>query len=193
MHRRSVVIAILGVLPPLILVAWSANQTLKQFYDPCFQWGMPTEASLSLSPEDPYRSIGGTAETKDQAVMRLILIHGGIVIASLLGVLGVLIVRPVVSVLGAGLILLESIPLVFSFGWLTVFASGLLLVASRDSASISPTATLARRAIGSLSGVAVLPFLPGLLSLAPVSFVWVAALLFVVAVGWWPMPKPKTS
>ena len=76
-----------------------------------------------------------------------------------------------------------------SFGWLTVFASGMFLAASRDSASVNGAAALGARAIGYLGGMAVLRFVPALLGGVPLSFVWVAALLFVAAVGCWPMPR----
>jgi hypothetical protein len=92
---------------------------------------------MHISPESPCRSVGGTSETKLYAVVRLLLVHGGILIASVLGIMGAFIRRPVLLVLGAGLMFLESVPLIFSFAWLTVFVSGLFLLAARAGAPVS--------------------------------------------------------
>jgi hypothetical protein len=64
--------------------------------------------------------MGGTLETKAQAVVRLTLVHGVILTASFLGVLGALLSRPFLSVLGAGLVFLEAIPLIWSFPSATI-------------------------------------------------------------------------
>jgi hypothetical protein len=188
MRFSAVAIALVAVLLPVLMVSWSLSQTLPQFSDPCFQWGISQRGSMHISPAGPCHAMGGTSETKAQAVVRLTLIHGGILIASLLAILGALWSRPLLSVLGAGLIFFESIPLIFSFAWLTVFVSGLFLLAARESAQVHGAAKLGMRLMGSLGGLAALMYMPSLLGGPPLFLVFlVIALAFVAVVGWWPV------
>ena len=194
MRFSGVAISLLAVLPPLLLVSWSLSRTLPQFSDPCFQWGISQRGSMHLSPRGPCRAMGGTSETKAQAVVRLTLVHGGILIASLLAVLGALLSRPLLSVLGAGLMFFESIPLISSFAWLTVLVSGLLLLAARERAALQGSARIGTRLIGSLGGFAALMYLPLLLAGPPLFLVFlVIALTFVAIVGWWPAPRVRNE
>jgi hypothetical protein len=188
MRSPAVAIAILGALPALLLVTWSSSRTISQFWDPCFQWGISHRGSMHISPGGPCRAMGGTSETKAQAVVRLTLVHGGILIASLLAILGALLSRPLLSVLGAGLIFFEAIPLIWSFAWLTVFVSGLFLLAARKSAPVHGAAKMGTRVIGSVGGLAALVYMRSLLEGPPLFFVFlVIALVFVAVVGWWPV------
>ena len=188
MRYRAVVIALLAALPPVLVVAWSLGQSLPQYSDPCFQWGLSQPASMHISPEAPCRVVGGTSETKLRFLVRLVLVHGGILIACLLGILGALLARPFLSVLGAGLIFLESIPLIFSFAWLTVFVSGLFLLAARTGAPVQGAAKVGTRLIGSLGALAVLVYLPSLLKGGPLFLLFLLiALAFVEIIGWWPV------
>lgn len=108
--------------------------------------------------------------------------------ASLIGVLGAWRTRPFLTVLGAGLMFLESIPLVFSFAWLTVLASGLFLVAARESAPLQRAARIGARLIGSLGALAVLVILPSLLKGTPLFLLLLLiALAFAAVAAWWPL------
>ncbi len=188
MRYRAVVIALLAALPLVLLVAWSLPRTLSRFFDPCFRWGVSQPATVHISPESPCRSVGGTSETKLHAVVRLLFVHGGILLAIVLGLLGAFISRPFLSVLGAGLIFLESVPLIFSFAWLTVFVSGLFLLAARAGAPVQGGAKTGSRLIGSLGALAGLAYLPSLLKGAPLFLIFlVIALAFVAVIGWWPV------
>jgi len=149
---RNVIIASLGALPLTILTVWFASQTLRQFFDPCIRWGVQPESTLELAPNGQCRSIEGVGETRSRAVTRLVVIHGGIVMASLLGVLGALWARPSFLVGGAALLLLESIPLVFSFGWLNALASGFFLMVARKGTPVSHSEAVVIRVIGSSGG-----------------------------------------
>jgi len=188
MRHRAGVIALLAALPPVLLVAWSLAGTLSRFSDPCFQWGQSQPVSMYLSPESPCRSVGGSSETKVHAVAQLLLVQGGILTACLLGVCGAFVRRPVISVLGAGLIFFESVPLIFSFAWLTVFVSGLFLVAMRVGTPVHGAAKLGTRLIGSLGALALLTYLRAVFRGTPLFLVLLLiALAFVAIVGWWPL------
>jgi hypothetical protein len=187
MRFPAVAIAILAALPALLLVTWSSSRTIPQFWDPCFQWGISHRGGMYVSPGGACRAMEGTSETKAQAVVRLTLVQGGILIASLLAILGALLSRPLLSVLGAGLVFFEAIPLMWSFAWLTVFVSGLFLLAARKSAPVQGAAKMGTRLIGSVGGLAALVYMRSLLE-APLFFVFlVIALVFVAVVGWWPV------
>lgn len=188
MRFPAVAIAVLAALPPLLLVTWSSSTTIAQFWDPCFQWGMSQRGSMHISPGGPCHTTGGTSETKAQAVARLSLVHGGILIASLLGILGAFLSRPLLSVFGAGLIFVEAIPLIWSFAWLTMFVSGLFLMTARESAPVHGAAKMGMRLIGSIAGLAGLGYMRSLLDGPPLFFIFlVIALVFVAVVGWWPI------
>src|SRR5215470_3796258 len=103
---------------------------------------------MHVSPAGPCRTMGGTSETKAQAVARLSLAHGGILIASLLAILNALLSWLLLSVLGAAMIFVEAIPLIWNFGWLTVFVSGSFLLAARRSAPVHGAAKVGMRLIG---------------------------------------------
>ena len=92
------------------------------------------------------------------------------------------------AVLGAGLIFFESIPLIFSFAWLTVFASGVFLLAARSSAPIQGAAKVGTRLIGSLGGLAAVRCLPAMLVGTQLFLIFLLiASAFVAVVGWWPL------
>jgi hypothetical protein len=119
-------------------VSWSLSQTLPQFSNPCFQWGIAQQ------------------------------------------------------VLGAVLIFFESIPLIFSFAWLTVLVRGLFLLAARESASVQGTARIGTQLIGSLGGFAALMYMPRLFEGPPLFLVFlVIALTFVAIVAWWPARRVR--
>lgn len=83
---------------------------------------------------------------------------------------------------------LESVPLIFSFAWLTAFLSGLFLLAAREVAPFQGAAKLGARMIGSLSGVAALFLVPSMLEGPALFLVFLLmALIFVAAVGWRPV------
>jgi hypothetical protein len=194
MRFAAITIAVLAVLPAVVLVAWSSSSTITQFWDPCVQWGIAQRGSMHSAPGGPCRTIRGTSETKSQAVVRLTLVHGGILIASLLAILGALLSRPLVSVIGAGLIFFEAIPLIWSFAWLMVFVSGLFLLAARMSAPVQGAAKLGIRLIGSIAGLAGLVYMRSLVSGPPLFFVFlVIALVFVALAAWWPVRMVRAS
>src|ERR1039457_3802493 len=160
--NRAIAIAALAALPMAALEVWSLGRMLTEF------------------------SRGG-ADTR--ALVFLAAVQGGILIAIALGVMGAVRRRPGLSVLGAGLIFLEGVPLIFSFAWLAVLVSGLFLLAARDTAPIRGAALVGARVLGSVAGLWALACVTSLLRFQGLFGVFlVVALCGVVAVSWWPPP-----
>ncbi len=188
MRNRAVLIALVAALPLVLLTAWSSSQMLPRFSDPCYQWGDSQPMTRVISPDSPCQSVEGTSQTKFEATLQLFLINGGILIAGALGILGVSLGKPAPTVFGAGLMFLESVPLIFSFAWLTVFVSGMLLLAARATAPLHGAAKFGARLLGSLAALAAVVYVPGLLYGAPLFLIFLLiALAFVAATGWWPI------
>jgi hypothetical protein len=163
MHvNRAIAIAALAALPMAALDVWSLGRLLTEF------------------------SRGGADA---RALVFLAVVQGGILIAIALGVMGAVRRRPGLSVLGAGLIFLEAVPLIFSFAWLAVLVSGLFLLAARDTAPIRGASLVGARVVGSLAGLWALAGVPSLLRAQPLFIVFLeVALCGVAVVGWWPAP-----
>ena len=188
MRNRAVLIALVATLPLILLTAWSFSQMLPRLSDPCYHWGDSQPVVRVISPDSPCQSVEGTFQTKFQATLQLLLINGGILIAGALGILGASLGKPALTVLGAGLMFLESVPLIFSFAWLTVFVSGMLLLAARAIAPLHGAAKFGARLLGSLAALAAVVYVPGLLYGAPMFLVFLLlALAFVATIGWWPI------
>ncbi len=163
MHvNRAIAIAGAAALPMAVLEIWSMSMVLTEF------------------------SRGG-ADTR--ALVFLAVVQGGILIAIALGVMGAVWKLPGISVLGAGLMFLEAVPLIFSFAWLAALVSGLFLLAARDTAPIRGASLVGARVIGSLAGLWALAAVPSLLRAQPLFIVFLeVALCGVAVIGWWPAP-----
>jgi hypothetical protein len=150
MRSRAVTFALLGALPTALLAVVVLIRSVPKFFDPCLQWGAGREEGSSLSGRGKSYSsslalplggqgpcaqrIAATSETKAQAVARLALAPGGILIGSILGLLGVLLSAPALTIFAASIMFLESIALVFSFAPLTLAAGVFFLLAARETA-----------------------------------------------------------
>jgi hypothetical protein len=158
---RPVAIATLAALPMSVLEVWSLSLVAKEF------------------------SRGG-ADLR--ALIFLALVQGGILIAIVVGVMGIVRRQPQFSVYAAILIFLEAVPLIFSFAWLAVLVSGLFLLAARDTAPLHGSALVGARVLGSVAALWALACVPSMLSNNPPLFLvfLVVALCGVVAVSWWP-------
>jgi len=187
MRRRALAIAVSIAVPLMTLAVWSTGRTIREFSDPCVYWGA-SQPAPTLAPGGPCPSVRVNGETKARAVGRLIVINGGILVASLLGVLGAWLARPSLLVAGAGLILMESFVQMSLLALAPMLASGLLLLAARLAAA---GAGAGLRVVGSLAGVWGLWWLAAALRGGPPG-VWafVGALGLVAAIGWWPSGRP---
>lgn len=126
--------ALFGALPLVFIFGMSAVSEIPRFWDPCFVWGQRGGIAISIRSGDPCQSGGGTSETRVGAVGRLVLVHGTGVVAALLGLVGALLARPRVSLLGTGLLFILSIPLMLSgLGLIVLLFTVLLFISYRFS------------------------------------------------------------
>ena len=88
-QRLLVPLALLATLPVSAFAIVSVASELPSFYNPCFTWGMGNGGTVVASAAGSCTSAGGSSETLPQAILRLILIQGGILFASFSGVVGV--------------------------------------------------------------------------------------------------------
>jgi hypothetical protein len=65
---------------------WGLWQEAPMFWDPCQEWGIRSGGSHAIRPGDPCQRWSGTSETKAQAVLRLALVQGVILLAGGLAV-----------------------------------------------------------------------------------------------------------
>jgi hypothetical protein len=118
-------------------------------FDPCQHWATEGQSqglnlgrrrgniSASLPPPsggfDPCaQRVSFTAETRHQAMRRLVIFPGGLLIGSVLGILGTLYAFPLLIVLGAAILLAES-PFIMTMAPLTFAGGVLLLLAARKA------------------------------------------------------------
>jgi hypothetical protein len=105
-------LALIVIMPIAILAVSSLANDMLNLVRPCFTWGLANGGSVMVSTGGPCTSAGGTSETVPQMLLRLTIIQGGILLGSVLGVLGVLRSRPILLVACSAILFLESLPLV---------------------------------------------------------------------------------
>jgi hypothetical protein len=96
--------------------------TVSELADPCWEWGASPTAYLHyLSAGGPCRQIGASSETKNRAVVRTIIVPGGILVGIALGAVGVMRSKPAFAFSGAALMFGETPLLLFSLWPVTMF------------------------------------------------------------------------
>ena len=85
-----------------------------------------------MSSDPCLRRSSGGAETRSEAMWRLVTIPFGLFIAGVLGIGGVVSSRPLMTAAGSVILFGESI-IIFSLAPLTLFGAALLLLAARTS------------------------------------------------------------
>ena len=120
--------AVLVALPISIVAIVSLAYDVSQLASPCVGWGGGNvRASTGASPCKQYTV---DSRTRTQAARWLLGVQGGILLATALGIWGTVRSRQAMVIVAGLLILLEMIPLLFSFWPLALLAgAGLLLVA----------------------------------------------------------------
>jgi hypothetical protein len=126
--------AVTGALPLMVLFAVSAVSEVSNFFDPCFVWGQRAEQTITIRPGDACQSVSSSSETRLRAIGRLLLVQGTGIVAASLGLIGAFRSRPKVTLLGAGLLFILSIPLMLSgLGIVVLLLTVLLFVSYRFS------------------------------------------------------------
>ena len=143
-RNLALILALIAAAPVGLLGIGSLVHSVPKFFDPCLQWGSVQQRVVSNSsyakgnlssalvrePGPCTQRISATTETKAEALMRLILVSGGLDAAGTLGILGALGSLPLLTVSGAVILFLESLALIFSFAPLTIASAMLLLIAA---------------------------------------------------------------
>lgn len=102
--------------PILLLGLVSLIHTVSAFSDPCLTWAPASHpeaggvsASLAANPKSPCAGrVAFTAQTRAQASRQAILVSGGLIAGSTLGLLGAFFAAPLLGVVGALILLVES-------------------------------------------------------------------------------------
>jgi len=132
--------------------------------------------------------------------MRLSLIQGGILIAAIIGIWGAIRNQPILPIVSAVILFLESIPLVLGgLAILTLFTSGMFAWSARSIAPFQRGAKLLLRALGILASLAAILLLIRLFvsvveaqdAFSELGFglILIALLAFNAIVAWWPEKK----
>jgi len=192
MRVGAMVVAVMVSLPLGLVAIGAVASTARQFFDPCFQWGNGGNSfSGTIRPGDPCRAQSGTSESKTQAVARMLIVPGGILIGLALGIFGAARGWAGLAVGGAVVVFLESVPLMFSFGPLAVLTSGAFLLLARNVGPLRGAARVTARVLGVVSAIMGLNALrlvapmvnePGWIML----LLQTAFLFFVAGAAWWP-------
>jgi len=203
MRRAAIVLAVISSLPLGLLTGRGIAITVEQFFDPCLEWNLSTGSgsfhlpSPKIGEDNPCASRrAATSETRSGAIVRLLLVGGGMIAAIVLGIWGTVRSRQGLAITGAVMMFLEAIPLMFSFAALPVFASGSFLLGARATGPLSRAPKIAARVLGVIAGIASLYGIVAALryrataaEAAPL-LLWLlpACSFFVTAAAWWPSP-----
>jgi hypothetical protein len=200
MRAGVLLLALIASVPPVLLAVNAIATTVPQFFDPCFEWGTGSGRSRTLVRDDPCAATGrgGTSETKRQAVTRLLLIPGGLLVASALGILGAVLRRPLVAVLGAVVIYAASLPFMLTLASVAAFTSGAFLLVARFTSPLSGAPKVIVRALGAVAAMFALSWIQA--AIRPTVnreallflFAVVGFHLFVAVAAWWPYSRPVT-
>ena len=124
------VIAVATAIPLVVFFVLSVVSETSRFADPCVSWGAQAGHQMSIGPVDRCQSVSGTSETKLGVVGRLLFVQGTSVVAAFLGLLGAYRSRPLVTLVGAILLFILSIPLMLSGLGFVVLVLAMMLVIS---------------------------------------------------------------
>jgi len=146
MRVKPILVAVLASLPIGLIAMRAIVMEVRELSDPCVQWGQGSDwgygriAPLSARSSDPCSTrVSGTSETKQGSIIRALLVPGGILAAIALGILGAARSQQRVAGIGAVLMLVEAVPLIFSVAPLAVLTGGVFLwVAARQQPAGSP-------------------------------------------------------
>lgn len=127
MERTSLALIVYSAVPAIILAAGTLAIEVPSFFDPCLSWGQKSSGSVELPSEGSCaQGVSGRSDTKGEAVMRLLLIDGGILLGCALGILGLLKANLGLTLSGSAILIVESVPLALGFSWVLTAISAFL-------------------------------------------------------------------
>ena len=133
-------LAVIISLPVCCVAVRAIAIEVADLSDPCVEWGAAEDGSFRRGAGDGCAQRTGFAETRTLAEARTAAVPGMILLAAVLGVWGAARSRRKMTAIGALLVILEAIPLVFSLWPLPLLAgAGFLWLARRDLEPPYPT------------------------------------------------------
>jgi len=202
----GIILAVLAAIAPDVIAIWSISQSANRLSDPGFHWSNGvtsrdrwTHGSVISRNGKRTVRIDGPSESRTSAIVKLLLVPVGIIIASLLALYGTVKGRPAWTMSASTLAFLEAVPLIFSFVWLMILTSGIYIVAARLTGSVRRGIRRWQLALGSLAGVLLLIYTVTTFThrSTPVPlFLWLllSSLAFVTAAAWLPISSnPDTA
>jgi hypothetical protein len=108
------------------IALWSISHTATEVLDSCVHWDSAPGEAISIGPHDPCRAITGHAESKPRALIKAATVPGGMLVATILALVGVVLSRRRLLIT-AGIGMLAETLLVFSIAPLT-FVVGLSFI-----------------------------------------------------------------
>jgi hypothetical protein len=120
----TLLLVCLSAVPIAGTALWSIGYTVTEVLDPCKSWEYPPEQpiSIQIGPHDPCRAITAHTESKAHALIRAATVPGGMLVASMLALAGVvlsrrrLLITAGIGMLGQTLFVLSIAPLTFVAG-----------------------------------------------------------------------------
>lgn len=155
MRTGAITFSLVASIPVALVAFASLVQWVPRFFDPCFEWGtaragagstpgvrsgqMGSALSTASGPRPSSgqnscgRRLSVTSETRAQAGTRLLIVPGGLLIASALGILGAMRSVPLLTIAGSAILALESIATIFTLAPITLLAALMLALAARQT------------------------------------------------------------
>lgn len=126
-QKRPRTLVVWAAAPVLVLALVAIGEESFQLANPCVIWGAAETGSFVRAPHDPCSERTVTSETKKRAGIRMAVVPGGILLGSVLGVLGTTRKNWKLSFIAGILLLLEAMALVFTLWPLSLLASAAFL------------------------------------------------------------------
>ena len=137
MKRLRTWLAVLFAVPISIFAVRAIALTLGELVDPCLIWSAPTSGHFyrrahTSSTAGPCAQYIQRSDTKTHAILLMLAVPGVILLAAVLGIMGMARSRQWMVVLAGLLMVFEAAPTIFSIGVLALLAGvGLLILAFR--------------------------------------------------------------
>lgn len=112
------------------IALWSIGRTASDFADPCATWNYPTGEAVRVGPHDTCRQRAVHTESMARSIIRAAIVPGGVLLASVLAIAGVLRSRRRLMI-AAGIGMLAETIVVFTIAPLTLIAGVGFLLLSR--------------------------------------------------------------
>lgn len=115
----TLLLVCLSAAPTAGIALWSIAHTVTDLLDSCARWDYAPGEAISVGPHDACRAITAHAESKPRALIKAATVPGGMLVASMLALVGAVLSRRRLLIT-AGIGMLAETLLVFSIAPLTL-------------------------------------------------------------------------